>query len=743
MPMPTAQAADRFLDFAFADVRRAAISTRIPNFDMAAMADMVEADAAPEFTVPEMCETWMPIPAAQAAERFLDFAFADARPAEIPTRMPRIGDLPVVSTFVRDETTYAPCPRPEPVTAGVWPVPDNTPIAYGWPLAQLRFALHAVDEVGPGAPVATHAPAPADALPGLQPMPVETMPSVPAFAASALPMTPSMRTPWIGCITAQVLPQARAVAGPAPEALETMPRVARLQMSALPARPALRFPTLAHFQPAADPAEPLASPVTAPGPAPVETMPSFAAFAAMPRPAAPPVLARAFEAELRAEFPFPRVPLPAPAIAEPPVPVAQPAALDPLSRIAAQPAGGQPERPKPAIPCPGIIPLEFYSHRIASSPVKRIEVIETRIAVTPPPFAIAPALGRLEDLLNKKARVLPFAEIFAKKPGAGRAKISLMGKIAATIMVGLSLWTGSRVANLSQHTEALRAEVAASERTVTVAESHDLNGNFGNGPLGKMRRAIADRAATEITDSFKGGMTAWGAQPKTLAAGWKRHPEGYVSIGDMALFQPSIQYTDYRMEFYGQIEEKSMNWVVRAADKKNYYAMKFKVIEAGLRPIIAMVHYGVVNGKAGHTVETPLSVMVHNNQPYHVAVDVRGNHFTASIEGETVESWTDDSAARGGVGFFADAGEKARLYWMRLSRNQDWLGRVCAYMSGDGRSRQQTAELWGPEIPPEKPEPARPRGADLAVAAGVGIDNWNSPGRAKTGKQRRSEAWIS
>jgi hypothetical protein len=208
----------------------------------------------------------------------------------------------------------------------------------------------------------------------------------------------------------------------------------------------------------------------------------------------------------------------------------------------------------------------------------------------------------------------------------------------------------------------------------------------------------------------------------------------------MALFRPSLKYTDYRMEFYGNIEEKSMGWVVRAQDKKNYYAMKFTVIEPGLRPIIAMVHYNVSNGKAGHKVETPLSVMVHNNEPYHVAVDVRGNHFTASIEGETVGAWTDDTLASGGVGFFSDAGERARLYWMKLSRNQDWLGRICAYVAG-GAGNQQTAELWPPEIPSD-PQPVR-RENELAVAfAGNALNLFAGPERGKTGKHRRTDSWI-
>jgi hypothetical protein len=159
--------------------------------------------------------------------------------------------------------------------------------------------------------------------------------------------------------------------------------------------------------------------------------------------------------------------------------------------------------------------------------------------------------------------------------------------------------------------------------------------------------------------------------------------------------------------------------------------------------MIAMVHYGVKNGNQMHKVQTPLNVMVHNNQPYHVAVDVRGNRFTASIEGEPIETWTDDTLAQGGVGFFSDAGEKARLYWMKLSRNQDWLGRFCAYLSDDGRSHQQIAELWGPEIPRDIPQPVHPQMPQMAVVADEGSGRGESPSRLKIGKHWRNEKWNS
>ena len=85
--------------------------------------------------------------------------------------------------------------------------------------------------------------------------------------------------------------------------------------------------------------------------------------------------------------------------------------------------------------------------------------------------------------------------------------------------------------------------------------------------------------------------------------------------------------------------------------------------------------------------------MVHNDLPYHVAVVVRGQHLITSIEDQEVDTWTDASLAAGGVGFFSEAGESARLYWMRLTRNQDIWGRVCAYISRGAASISETAAV--------------------------------------------------
>jgi hypothetical protein len=152
--------------------------------------------------------------------------------------------------------------------------------------------------------------------------------------------------------------------------------------------------------------------------------------------------------------------------------------------------------------------------------------------------------------------------------------------------------------------------------------------------------------------------------------------------GHLALFRPSLVDSDYTFEFLGQIEAKSIDWVLRARDVNNYYAVKIAIVEPGLRPFVAIEHYAVINGNKGRVSRVPLDIMVHNDTLYRVAVRVMGQDIVTFIDGQQVDSWTDERLTTGAVGFFSDGGESARLYWMKLSKNQDFLGRLCAYISG-------------------------------------------------------------
>jgi hypothetical protein len=80
------------------------------------------------------------------------------------------------------------------------------------------------------------------------------------------------------------------------------------------------------------------------------------------------------------------------------------------------------------------------------------------------------------------------------------------------------------------------------------------------GPLDAVRETIAGRAAVQYTDNLRDGMEAWGAGAKSYPAGWSRNADGYVHTGALALFNPTRTFTDYRLEFFGQIEDQGMGW---------------------------------------------------------------------------------------------------------------------------------------------------------------------------------------
>ena len=193
-----------------------------------------------------------------------------------------------------------------------------------------------------------------------------------------------------------------------------------------------------------------------------------------------------------------------------------------------------------------------------------------------------------------------------------------------------------------------------------------------------IRLTIQRRAVYEVSDNFHAGLASW--EGKGFSKTWAYDKEGFVRPGHLALYKPSHDMSDYRMEFLTQIERKSVGWVFRAEDEQNYYAMKLAVTEPGPRPLVALVRYAVVDGKRESHGEQPLQVMMHNNRPYRVSVDVKGNQFLTSIEGQVVDSWSDDRLKSGGVGLFSEGSEKARVYWMKVTKNSDFLGKLCSIL---------------------------------------------------------------
>jgi hypothetical protein len=200
---------------------------------------------------------------------------------------------------------------------------------------------------------------------------------------------------------------------------------------------------------------------------------------------------------------------------------------------------------------------------------------------------------------------------------------------------------------------------------------------WNSGARDSLRLSLQKRAAIELDESFGSGLDQWMGLP----GDWSRDPAGFVRVGSLALLRPSLSMADYRLEFLGQVGRRSLGWVFRAPDLKNYYASRIVLAKPGPLPSLALERYGVTDGREGPRVRTPLRLRGRENSAYKVVLQVRGNDFTTLIDGQVVDFWSDDRLKVGGVGFFSDPQDPGALFWVRVSHQDDLLGRVCAYLA--------------------------------------------------------------
>lgn len=217
-------------------------------------------------------------------------------------------------------------------------------------------------------------------------------------------------------------------------------------------------------------------------------------------------------------------------------------------------------------------------------------------------------------------------------------------------------------------TEAGRS-VAANKQTSVIATE-----------LGSIQKVILDRAAIKLYDDFRGGLGSWSGSDG-WAKTWKYGEASFLEPGQLALYTPTVNMRDYTMQFLGQIERRSLNWVFRAVDSKNYYAMRIVITKSGPLPQASVVRYAVINGKEVGTKTLPLPFPVHSDTLYLVKMEVRGDSFVTYIQSQVVDNFTDGRLESGGVGFFSPRGDKSFLRWVEVTHQYDYLGRLCALLA--------------------------------------------------------------
>jgi hypothetical protein len=213
--------------------------------------------------------------------------------------------------------------------------------------------------------------------------------------------------------------------------------------------------------------------------------------------------------------------------------------------------------------------------------------------------------------------------------------------------------------------------------------STGLTGSFRrvlNGEWVNVRQTLENRAAVALDEDFRSGLDNW-ASPGGSTTEWSFDATGFVRPGPLALYRPSVNLSDYQVQFLGLIDKKALSWVVRAADFENFYVVKLEVLKPGPLPVIGLTRYAVINGKATDRHDVNIRLDARADTVYRVRMDVQGSDFLVEVQGQIADSWTEARLPRGGVGFFTASGEASRVRWMQITHQYDMLGRLCAYLA--------------------------------------------------------------
>jgi len=145
---------------------------------------------------------------------------------------------------------------------------------------------------------------------------------------------------------------------------------------------------------------------------------------------------------------------------------------------------------------------------------------------------------------------------------------------------------------------------------------------------------------------------------------WVTDPTGSSHGRQISLYRPSLPMSDYRLEFSGRIEHKSLGWAFRKTDSRNYYVGKLQASRPG--GPVNLIRYGVVRGVEDPHIQIPLP-NVSSAGALKVRLDAKRARFTIYVQNQVVADWQDHRLQKGGVGFLSEREERGQVGSVQIS----------------------------------------------------------------------------
>ena len=198
-----------------------------------------------------------------------------------------------------------------------------------------------------------------------------------------------------------------------------------------------------------------------------------------------------------------------------------------------------------------------------------------------------------------------------------------------------------------------------------------VSGPF-NAVAHNLQQPVQERSAFFIYEDYENGF-------ENLVAGESTFNEmGLMKVSGFALHPSTMNLTAYRMDFDFRITSGTLGWAVRASDKENYYGFKLTRKDFRGSENYQLQRYTVLGGEPlpipAEERSVPGSFLKAGFNT--ISVRVRRDRINTFVNGYGVDHWVDSHFDRGGVGFFASAGDTALLRQVSITGNEDVLGLI-------------------------------------------------------------------